>query len=372
MISGQIKTFIKKIGVSILSIGMLLYFESCGSNMIKTEEDRKQYVIPDSILRVIRFDTVKQGALVNSITLTGQVDFNQDKVINIFPLISGNIQDIKVALGDYVNQGDVLGVIKSAEMSQYSSDLLNAQSNLRLAEMTLEKTADMYKRGLASKTDSLSSAVGLQQAKAEITRVERVLKIVGGNTQGDFVVKAPISGFIVQKMVNNNQTIRTDNAGPLFTISDLKDVWVWANAYESNVTNIHLNDEVQISTLSHPDRIFKGKVDKIMQVLDPASKAMKVRISIPNNDYALKPQMFASITITNTESQQAIYIPFSALIFDHSQYYVLVYKGKGKADITPVTKLNTVDKKTYLTSGVKIGEQVISSDALSIYSELNN
>jgi cobalt-zinc-cadmium efflux system membrane fusion protein len=363
---------LKNLSCLLACAGAVFLLQSCGGDTEKGANERKQYVIPDSLLKSLKFDTVRQGILVNAVTLTGQVDFNQDRVINIFPLVSGNIQDIKVMLGDYVQEGQELGVIKSAEMSQISSDVLNAQTNLKLAELNLEKTEDMYKHGLASRADSLGSAVALQQAKAEVVRTERVLKINGNNTQGEFVVRAPLSGYIVQKLVTNNQSIRADNGGPLFTISDLKDVWVWANVYESNVTNIHQNDLVEISTLSFPGRIFKGKVDKMMQMLDPASKAMKVRVSIPNDDYALKPQMFASVTVTNSENKQALYIPNTALIFDHSQYYVLVYKGHGKADITPVEKLNTLGQKTYLTSGVKPGELVIASNALLLYSELNN
>jgi cobalt-zinc-cadmium efflux system membrane fusion protein len=368
----RIQLSLKNLARLIACAGAVLLLQSCGGDTEKSANDRKQYIIPDTLLKTLKIDSVRQGILVNSVTFTGQVDFNQDRVINIFPLVSGNIQGIKVMLGDYVTEGQELGVIKSAEMSQFSSDFLNAQTNLKLAELNLEKTVDMYKRGLASRTDSLGSAVALQQAKAEMVRTERVLKINGNSTQGEFVVRAPFSGYIVQKFVTNNQSIRTDNGGPLFTISDLKDVWVWANVYESNVTNIHQNDLVEVSTLSFPGRVFKGKVDKMMQVLDPASKAMKVRISIQNDDYALKPQMFASVTVTNSENKQALYIPSSALIFDHSQYYVLVYKGHGKAGITQVQKLNTLGQKTYLTAGVNPGDQVIASSALLLYSELNN
>lgn len=353
-------------------LGLSLSFQSCSGNAEKGAEDRKQYIIPDSLLKTLKIDSVKMGTLYNSVTLTGQVDFNQDRVINIFPLISGNIQQIKVMLGDYVKEGDVLGIVKSPEMSQYSSELSNAQTSVKLAEMNLEKTSDLYKKGLASRSDSLSAAVALQQAKSELTRSERILQINGNNTQGEFVIKAPISGYVVQKFVTNNQTIRADNGGPLFTISDLKDVWIWANVYESNVSNIHQDDPVEVTTLSHPGRTFKGKVDKMMQMLDPASKAMKVRISISNEDYALKPQMFASVTVTNTDNKQALFVPTASLIFDHSQYYVLVYKGHGKADIRPVQKLNSIGQKTYLTDGVKAGDQVIATNALLLYSELNN
>jgi cobalt-zinc-cadmium efflux system membrane fusion protein len=50
--------------------------------------------------------------------------------------------------------------------------------------------------------------------------------------------------------------------------------------------------------------VFKGKIDKVMNVLDPASKVMKLRVVLPNPDYALKPEMYASITVNNKENRQ--------------------------------------------------------------------
>ena len=173
-------------------------------------------------------------------------------------------------------------------MAQYSSDLLNAQTNLAIAQKNLEKTDDMFKGGLASVPDTLAAAVQLQQAKAELDRVNRVLKINGGNTQGEFVVRAPISGFIVQKGATNNMTIRGDNSTSLFTISDLKNVWIQANVYESNIALIHQGENVDVTTIAYPGKVFKGKIDKVMNVLDPTSKVMKVRVVLPNPDYLLE------------------------------------------------------------------------------------
>jgi cobalt-zinc-cadmium efflux system membrane fusion protein len=206
--------------------------------------------------------------------------------------------------------------------------------------------------------------------------VQRILRINGNNTQGEFVVRAPIGGFVVQKAVTDAQAIRTDNGNPMFVISDLKNVWVWANVYESNIDKIHMGDHVDVTTLSYPNRVFPGRVDKIMHVLDPNSRVTKVRVVIDNPDYALRPLMFATVTVSNTQHLQAIYVPKAALVFDNSKYYVLVYHGDGKADITPVDPLNTlansVDGKIYIKDGVSAGEKVITKDALQIYDQLNN
>ena len=349
-----------------------LFLVGCKSNETKKIEGRVQYSIPDSLFKTLIIDTVSSCPLANAITLTGKVSSNDDNVVKVYPMVSGNVQDIKVVLGDYVNAGQILAVIKSSEMAGFSNDLVNAESNIRIASKNLDKTKDLYKSGLASLTDSLSAEITLQQAKSELNRVNRVLKINGGNTQGAYIIKAPISGFIVEKFVTNNMTIRADNSTNLFTISDLKNVWVMANVYESSINKVHLGDQVNVTTLSYPDRIFTGKVDKVFNVLDPTNKVMKIRIILSNSDYALKPEMFTSVTVFNKENKISICISAKALIFDHSQYFVLVCDSKRHVTITPVQPISTLGDKAYILSGVSLGQQIVASQALLIYDQANN
>jgi cobalt-zinc-cadmium efflux system membrane fusion protein len=355
-----------------LIMGATLLFQSCETQEKKTTGDKDKYVIPDTVMNTLKIDTVTTSQLVNAITLTGKVGSNEDNVVPVNSMVSGNVQDVKVMLGDYVKAGQVLAVVRSSEMAGYGNDLINAESNLRLAQTNMQKTKEMYKSGLASMTDSLNAEVAVQQATSELRRVNQVLKINGGNTQGDFVVKAPISGFIVQKAATNNMTIRGDNNASLFTISDLKNVWIQANVYESNISMIHQGENVDVTTLAYPGKIFKGKIDKVMNVLDPTSKVMKVRVILPNPDYALKPEMYASITVSDKENRQCLNVPSQALIFDHSQYYVLVFNSKSDVKITPVKIINTVGDRTFIASGVNNGDKVIASQAILIYDALNS
>jgi len=353
-------------------IGFTFLFSSCKLDKANPDAERQGYIIPDSLLKTLSIATVETRQLENSITLVGMVDFNQDKQVNIFPLVSGNIQDVKVQLGDYVTQGQTLGLVKSSEMAGYSNNLVVAETNLTATKKQLEATKDLFSSGLASQLDVTNAQVNYDQAVAQLEMVKRVLKINGNNTNGEYIIKAPISGFIVQKNVTNSTAIRADNGNNLFTISDLKEVWIQANLYEANIPKVHVGDSVQVTTLSYPNRIFKGKVDKILNVLDPVSKVAKVRIVLPNLDYALKPQMFANAKVDNKDNAKALCIPKSALIFVDSKYYVLVYEGKGKANITPVEKLSDLGDRVYLESGVKAGDKLIASNALQIYDQLNN
>jgi cobalt-zinc-cadmium efflux system membrane fusion protein len=355
----------------LLAAGSLL-FSACGSQEQKPAADKEKYVLPDTIARNLKIDTVSMSQLVNSITLTGKVGSDEDHVVPVNSMVSGIIQDVKVMLGDYVQQGQTLALVRSMEIAGYSNDLVNAETNLRLAQTNLQKTKDMYKSGLASMTDSLNAEITVQQAQSELNRVHSVLKINGAGTQGEFVVKAPIGGFIVQKSAINNMTMRADNSTSLFTISDLKTVWIQANVYESNISLIHQGENVDVTTLAYPGRVFKGRIDKVMNVLDPSSKVMKVRVVLPNPGYVLKPEMYASITVSDKENAKCLSVPSQALIFDHSQYYVLVYNSKADIKITPVQVLNTVGDRTFLASGVNDGDKVVGSQAILIYNALNS
>src|SRR6201991_1874300 len=160
-------------------IASVLLLQACGSSETKPAAEKEAFSIPDTVMRTLRIDTVTTSQLVNSITLTGKVGSNEDNVVPVNALVTGNISDVKVALGDYVNAGQVLAVIRSSEMAGYGNDLINAESNLRLSETNLQKTKDLYKSGLASMTDSLNAEVAVQQAKSELNRVHQVLKING-------------------------------------------------------------------------------------------------------------------------------------------------------------------------------------------------
>jgi cobalt-zinc-cadmium efflux system membrane fusion protein len=310
--------------------------------------------------------------MVNALTLTGKVTFNEDKVARIFPMVSGNITGVTAQLGDYVNKGEKLGVIRSGEMAGYGNDLVTAKTNLLIAKKNLDAAEDMYKSGLMSQKDFVTSQEMYKQAESQLNRSNEVLQINGGNTQGQFVVKAPISGFIVEKQINNNMAIRPDNTNDLFTISDLKDVWVMANVYESNIGQVHLGDNVDVTTLSYPGRVFHGKVDKILNVLDPTNKVMKVRIVLPNPDYALKPEMFASVRVINKTDQESLCVPSSALIFENSQYFLLIYKNQSDVKITPVQIISSNGNQSYISGAVQPRDKVIGSNAVLIYSALNS
>jgi cobalt-zinc-cadmium efflux system membrane fusion protein len=365
------KKQIYKYSKLIVVLSLLTNLYACKSN--QNEDDvRQPYVMPDSLLSTLVVDTVKSAPVTEAIKFNGVIDFNTDKTVTVFPLVTGNVQNITAMPGDHVHAGQALGVVKSAEVANYNSALINAESNERLTARQLEQQKELFKSGLASQVDITGAEANYEQAVAAKIAAKKILSINGDNKNGEYIIKSPVDGFIVQKNVNNGMAIRTDNSTGLFTIADLNNVWVQANVYEENIGKVHEGQEADVTTLSYPDRVFKGKVDKMMNVIDPTSKVLKMRIVLDNPGYVLKPQMFATIAVNNNEKTKAIAISSKDLIFDHSQYYVIIITGKKDVKIRPVEVISINGTTAYIKSGLNVGEHVIGSQAILIYGSLNS
>lgn len=367
------KKSIVKNSIKAFSAGLILFnLFSCKSNENTTADARTPYVVPDSLMKTMVIDTVKISDITDALKFNGTVDFNTNNVVSVFPLVSGNVQNINVMPGDFVHKGQVLGVIKSAEIANYNSSLTDAEASVRLTLRQLAQQKELYKSGLASQVDITNAEVAHEQAEAARTAAQEVLSVNGNNKNGEYIIKAPIDGFVVQKNVNNGMSIRTDNNSGLLTISNLKNVWVQANVYEENIAKVKQGDPVDVSIISYPDQIFKGKVNEIMNVLDQTSKVMKMRVVLDNPKYLLKPGMFATISLNDDENKKGISISSKALVFDHSQYYVVTVKGKKDVQIRPVEVIGINGATAYIKSGLTPGERVIASNAILIYGSLNS
>ncbi|RBL89559.1 efflux RND transporter periplasmic adaptor subunit [Chitinophaga flava] len=351
---------------------LMLTFAACKQKSQK-HESPKDYCITDSLYKTLGIATATDSLVNDQLQLNGKVTFNDNNVIHVYPLVSGTVQKVDVQLGDHVHKGQVMAVIKSSELVGFSNDLLNAKTNLAVAKKNLDATQDLYKSGLASQRDLLSAQVGLEQAQSTVQRVERMLSINEGNGTSDIqIVKAPIDGFIVEKFINSDTKLRADNGNPMFTISDLNNVWVIANAYESDIDKIKMGDHAQITTLTYTDKKFIGTVDKIFNVLDPVNKVMRVRVQLPNPGYLLKPEMYTSVMLSSAINKSELpAVPSKAIIFDNSKHYVLVIKDKCNIAIREVRPGIVEGDHTFIQQGIHSGEQVIASNQLYIYQALN-
>lgn len=357
----------KKLNIIALA---LLGFMSC-KQAAEVKVDTK-FTISDTLKKMIKIDSAREENIADELLLSGEVTYNQDKVVKVFPLGSGMIIDVKVGLGDFVKKGDVLAIMKSAEVAGAASDLAAANADVQVAQKKLATQESLYKSGIISEKDYLESKEDLVKANANLEKLQEVSGIYGVSKGGNYAIKAPITGYIVGKNIANGMNVRTDDAESMFTISDLQEVWIIANVFETDITRVKEGESATIKTIAYPDRPFTGTIERVSEILDPENKVMKVRIRLNNADHALKPEMFANVTLHSPGSSKAVSLPNDAIIFDNGQYFVIQYISDTDVKVVPVSVIKQVENRTYINSAIKPGDLVITKSALMIYRSLTD
>ncbi len=358
--------------IIILSITCITLLSAC-EQKVKQEEKPKTFVLSDTMKHMIQMDTVTNCNITAELSLSGVVSFNDNNVVKVYPRSSGQVMEAKVSLGDKISKGQVLAVIKSADVAGNYNDLSSANADLAISQRQLDNAASLYKNGISSEKEYNEAKQNYEKSLSARNKIQSLITINGGgktNSGGQYLVTAPIDGYIVEKKITAGAFIRPDMGDNLFTISDLKNVWVYANVYEADISKVKEGYPVKVLPISYPDKVFTGKIDKVSQVLDPQSKAMKVRINIDNSEMMLKPDMFTKVIVNNVQGDQTMCVPKAALIPQEGKNYVVIYTSDSDLKVAQVNVLKTVNDKAFITSGVSLGDKVISKNQILIFNQL--
>lgn len=354
----------------ILIIVTLIFAASC-----KKEENAAvatKFRLTETLSKEKELAEVTIQTVESELTLTGKINFNEDKVARVFPLAGGFVRDLNVELGDHVMKGQVMAIIRSPEIAGFAKEGTQAESQVRVAEKNAQVATELYKGGNISEVELINSQKELENAKGELARIQAVLDMYSAGSGSVYPIKSPVSGVIVQKNIALNMELRTEDISPVFIVGDLDYVWVMANIYESDIPKIKEGYDTEVTTISYPDKIFRGKIDKIFSLIDPESKVVKARVTLKNENFELKPEMFANVKVSYQEPVKKLTIPAEALIFDKSRYFVMVYKADDDIETREVVVYKDTGKLIYIDSGLKEGEKVMTKFQLLVYDALND
>jgi cobalt-zinc-cadmium efflux system membrane fusion protein len=358
-----------KISALLFLTALLIFTASCKTK--QPADTEQKFAISDTFFKYLEFDTASVKQVEGELSLTGKVTFDENQVARIFAFTGGIIQTLKVQLGDYVQKGQVLAVIRSIEGADYSNQLVSAESNLETAKKNVDAVQNYFANGLASEKELASAQNDLKKAQSELDRINSILGTLGEDANQFIYIKSPTSGYIVEKNATENMVFRNDNPNSLFTIANLDKVFVIANVFESDIAKIKTGYEAEIITLSYPDKTFNGKIDKVYNVIDPDTKVLKVRIVLSNPELFLKPEMFANVVVRYNEDKKMVRIPSEAITFDKNKNFVMVFHSKSNVETREVHIYKVTGESTYILDGLKPGEVIISKNNLIIYNALN-
>lgn len=358
----------KQILLTILASTIVLITSCTG----KDKETQDKGKIKEAFLQNVKTTKAILSDQEEELTLSGKVEADPDMVIKYVPLVSGVVERSYFSLGQKVQKGQTLIDIRSTEVSSLQSEHTSQESELKIAQRELKTAQSLFEDNMLSEKELMEAQAKVDQAQAELKRVKTDLSVFGSNKgSGSFAIKAPISGYIIEKNASSGSTVSPDSE-PLFSIADLNTVWITVNVYASNLKFVKEGMKVKITTLSYPGEVFTGKINTLSQVFDPEEKVLKARIVMPNNDLKFKPEMSVVVKLEDTTLNKLVSIPSDALIFDADKYYVVVEESPDNFKVKEVTLQGHNKNVSYVVSGLKEGEDVVTKNQLLIFSSFKD
>jgi cobalt-zinc-cadmium efflux system membrane fusion protein len=276
--------------------------------------------------------------------------------------LTGRVEVLPIELGQRVARGQVVAELDSPDLAQAYDDNAKALDALNLATRNLERQEQQSKIGVISDRDLDQARSDHAQAQAEATRTQAriaALGATGGDASrpGRLVVRAPVGGSITSLNVARGNMLN-DASQPLMTIADLRTVWVTALVAEKDLDGVTVGQEAQVTLSAYPDKVLHGRVTSVADVIEADSRRDKVRIALPNADYALRPNMFATVTLLGAPGAQ-VTVPTSALLMNNDRTSVFVATAPWTFKRRLVDMRLGEGNSAVIVSGVAAGEQVV-------------
>lgn len=350
-------------------IPLVLALAACGSEEAPVA-DSKAFTLSEAMQQRIRLDTVRERPVDNSIELNGRIAPDEGRLAKVYPIVGGQVSNVTVELGDRVTKGQQLAVIRSSEVADLERKMIDARSDMEVAEKNLSTKQDLFDSHLLSERKLVEARYDLEKAKAKLKRMDEVFSIYRFQEGSQYVVTAPISGYVIDKAITRDITLPEGHTDPIFTIAELSEVWVLADVYESDIARVKEGMSATITTLSYPDKQFQGKVDRIINMLDPHTRTMRIRISLPNPDVLLKPEMIARVRLSYQADHSLASIPADAVIFDNSKQYVIVYKDARNLSVREITTQHSDGRYAWIAEGLAADEVVVGREQLYLFKAL--
>ncbi len=302
-----------------------------------------------------------EAPIERDLVLPARLTWDEDRTVRVFPPFAGRVTRLVAKVGDHVAAGAPLAEMMSPDFGQAQADARKAQADLALATQALDRQKELNAHGVTSAKDLQQATADFARARAEADRAVGRLSAYGHAVGGDnrFVLKSPTAGVVVERNLNPGQELRPDQPGsPLFVITDPTRLWVTVDANEADLRSLKVGMPLVISSNQFPEDAFAGTLTQLSDFVDPASRTVKVRGSVPNPDRTLKGEMYVSARIKvprgdlPTVNSRAIYLSGVG-------HFVFVRTAGDSFTRRPVRIGREIDGRMPVLSGLKEGEEVV-------------
>lgn len=296
----------------------------------------------------VRFAAVEADGSTRSIRTVGKVAADETRVGHVHTRIDGWIEKVFV---DFTGQ-----VVKKGQpmLTIYSPEMLASEEELLLATRARDVMPSLF--------DAARRRLQLWDLSED--QIEQVIRT--GQPIRSITVLAPMDGFVTDRKAFPNQKVTPDS--DLYTLTDLSHVWIVADVFESDITSIKVGDPGYVVFENGSAPSIGARISYIQPQVDPTTRTLKVRLDATNPGLRMKPEMFVNVEFAAATTTKMT-VPPEAVLDTGDRQTVFVDLGNGYLEPRRVVVGDRFGDRLAITSGVKVGERVVSSGTFLIDSE---
>ncbi|CAB5702257.1 Cation efflux system protein CzcB [Delftia tsuruhatensis] len=289
------------------------------------------------------------------------IEAEPEKLVRITPPVAGRLVRLHRQLGDAVRAGDALITMDSSEISGVRAEHAKAQAALLHARQEFDRQKLLFDAEIAARKDYEAAQQALAAAGADARAASDHLAQLGAAVQegsrGSYVVKSPISGRVVE-MAGSQGGYWNDVNASVMTVADLRKVWLSASVSERDLAHVDVGQQAHIALAAYPDLQLEGRVQYVGELVDTATRSVKVRVAVDNPEGRLRPGMFARVGF-DAPARQAVMVPAAALLQGQVSTRVFVDKGGWRFEPRDVQVGAQQGGRAEILSGLSAGERVV-------------
>ena len=296
--------------------------------------------------------TVQRVDLPVTLETSGLVALDDRRTATIISRVTGRVEDTFVSQWDPVRRGQLI-------VSLYSPDYMTAAAEYLQAIATARVSVGP---GLSEQSTLSKAIVAAARRKLELLGLENADIDRIDTAQPTFVMRAPISGTVVQKEVVKGSQVNPGDV--LYTLGVADEVWITADIYESDLARVREGLELEALPVAFPDQVFEGTIARVSPTIDPTSHTAQIRCQVHNPGLRLKPQMLVRVRIVTTPGA-ALVVPQESLVFETDGYFAFVEVGPNRITRRKVTIASWNERGfARVLTGLEPGERVVLGESM--------
>jgi RND family efflux transporter MFP subunit len=316
-------------------------------------------------IQTITLGNPARGKIMRKLSFTGDILAIQQA--NIYSRVTGNILKNYVDIGDYVTSGKILSQIDNSTYIQtlkQNQGLLNqAKAGLENNKVNLERTKQLFDKGLASQSDLDNASMSVKVSEAQVESAEANVK--NAEIQVSYCnIRAPFNGYITKRLLDMGSYVSStpqSNSNVIFILADTRALKIMINVLEKDLPLLDKVESVSMKTDSYPDDVFTGTIKRVAQSLDLSTRTMVVEVDIDNKNNLLKPGMFANVDFILDVHSDVLILPVQTILKDDKGTFVYVMSPDSLAQKKYVEKGYEQNNQAEVVSGIEENSSIVVS-----------